>query len=79
MRVPRWIRLTIEDNGQGITEAVRQHMFDPFFTTKPRDKGTGMGLSVSHGIIKDHGGELSMESETGKWTRFMMDLPIVQC
>jgi PAS domain S-box-containing protein len=75
-RSRRWLRLTVEDHGVGIPEAVRARIFDPFFTTKPRDKGTGLGLSISHGIVKDHGGELSVESEMGQWTRFHVDLPV---
>jgi signal transduction histidine kinase len=69
------IRLTVEDHGCGIPEAIRQRIFDPFFTTKPHDKGTGLGLSISHGIVKDHDGALSVESEPGQWTRFYVDLP----
>ena len=71
-----WLRLTVEDHGSGIPEAVRQRMFEPFFTTKPRDKGTGLGLSVSYGIVRDHHGEITVESEPGEWTRFHMDLPV---
>jgi len=72
----QWIRTTIEDSGQGISEAVRERMFDPFYTTKPKDKGTGLGLSISHGIINDHHGEITVESEVGEWTRFHVDLPV---
>ncbi len=72
-----WVRLTVEDHGAGIPEAVRGRIFDPFFTTKPRDKGTGLGLSISHGIVKEHGGGLWVESEVSQWTRFHMDLPLV--
>ncbi|MEA3238736.1 MAG: PAS domain-containing protein, partial [Candidatus Bipolaricaulota bacterium] len=71
-----WIRTTIEDHGAGIAEDVIEHIFDPFFTTKPRDEGTGLGLSVSYGIIKDHHGELTVESEPGKYTRFHLDLRV---
>jgi signal transduction histidine kinase len=72
----RWIRVTVEDHGIGITSEVREHMFDPFFTTKPRDKGTGLGLSISHGIVKEHHGELTVESEPGRFTRMHLDLPV---
>jgi len=72
----RWIRVTVEDHGTGITPEVRERMFDPFFTTKPRDEGTGLGLAISNGIVKDHHGELTVESEPGKLTRMHMDLPI---
>lgn len=71
-----WLRLTVEDHGSGIPEAVRQHMFEPFYTTKPRDKGTGLGLSVSYGIVRDHHGEITVESEPGEWTRFHVELPV---
>jgi PAS domain S-box-containing protein len=71
-----WVRLTVEDHGAGIPEAVRDRIIDPFFTTKPREKGTGLGLSISHGIIKDHGGVLWFESEVGQGTRFHVDLPV---
>jgi PAS domain S-box-containing protein len=71
-----WIRLTVEDHGAGIPDAVVGRIFDPFFTTKPRDRGTGLGLSISHGIVRDHGGSLSVESEPGAYTRFIVKLPI---
>jgi len=71
-----WIRTTIEDHGAEIPEDVAPRIFDPFFTTKPRDEGTGLGLSVSYGIIKEHHGELTVESKPGEYTRFHMDLRI---
>ena len=71
----KWIRLCVEDHGNGILDDVKERIFDPFFTTKPRDEGTGLGLSISHGIIRDHGGELAVESEPGR-TRFLVDLPV---
>jgi PAS domain S-box-containing protein len=71
-----WIRTTVEDHGPGIPEDLRERIFEPFFTTKPRDKGTGMGLSITHGIVKDHGGELRVESTVGEFTRFHIDLPL---
>ena len=72
----QWMRVTVEDRGDGIPDEVRARIFDPFYTTKPRDKGTGLGLSISHGILKDHGGDLTVETEVGEWTRFHVDLPI---
>jgi len=72
----QWIRLTVEDHGVGVAEDVRERMFDPFYTTKPRDEGTGLGMSISHGIVKDHGGEITVESEVGEWTRIHVDLPV---
>jgi PAS domain S-box-containing protein len=73
---PRWLRLTVADQGGGIPPEVQARIFDPFFTTKPRDKGTGLGLSISHGIVKDHHGVLHFETEVGVGTRFHLDLPV---
>ncbi|MFO7637621.1 MAG: LytS/YhcK type 5TM receptor domain-containing protein [Clostridia bacterium] len=72
----KWIRICVKDNGGGIPEELHERLFDPFFTTKPPDKGTGMGLSISHGIIKDHNGRLSFETVPGEYTMMMMDLPL---
>ena len=70
-----WVRISVIDRGPGIPEAVCARIFEPFFTTKARDKGTGLGLAVSHGIAAEHGGELSVESEPGVGTSFHLDLP----
>ncbi|WP_172306146.1 ATP-binding protein [Pseudenhygromyxa sp. WMMC2535] len=71
-----WIRVSVVDHGPGIAEEIRGRIFDPFFTTKGRDRGTGLGLSVSHGIAADHGGSLWVESSPGQGARFHLDLPI---
>ena len=63
------------DTGSGIPEHVRDKIFDPFFTTKEPGQGTGLGLAVSYGIIKEHHGEISFESEEGKGATFRLWLP----
>ncbi len=71
-----WLRLTVADSGIGVPAEIRERIFDPFFTTKGRNVGTGLGLSVSYGIVKAHHGELTCESEAGVGTRFHLDLPV---
>lgn len=72
------ILIEIEDNGPGIPEKIRKRIFEPFFTTKSAGIGTGLGLSVSYFIIhNDHKGTLSVESETGRWTKFTIRLPFL--
>jgi PAS domain S-box-containing protein len=70
-----WIRTTVEDHGIGIAKDVMDKMFDPYFTTKPKNEGAGLGLSISHGIARDHKGALVLESEPGQYTRVHLDLP----
>ena len=69
------VRITFEDDGIGIPREHLERVFDPFFTTKDIGDGTGLGLSVIYGIIKDHGGEIRVESERHRFTRFVMELP----
>jgi two-component system NtrC family sensor kinase len=70
------ILIDIQDTGIGIPEGIRDKIFDAFFTTKQAVKGVGLGLSVCYGIIKDHGGEIKVESEEGKGSHFTIILPI---
>ncbi|MBF0258100.1 MAG: response regulator [Desulfamplus sp.] len=70
--------LTVADTGTGIEEEIKEKIFDPFFTTKERGKGTGMGLSVVHGIVKNMGGTIKVNSEAGKGTEIHVYLPIAE-
>ncbi|MBA3012101.1 MAG: PAS domain S-box protein [Proteobacteria bacterium] len=70
------IHIQVEDNGMGMSPETCKHIFEPFFTTK-KDKGTGLGLSISYYIIvDDHGGQMKVESDLGKGTRFIIELPL---
>lgn len=71
-----YISIQIADTGMGIPQENLSKLFDPFFTTKPVDQGTGMGLSISYGIIQEHGGSLEVDSKVGKGTTFTIRLPI---
>jgi len=70
--------LEVSDTGSGIAPQNLQKIFDPFFTTKPIGQGTGLGLSLSYGIVKKHRGEISVRSEVGVGTTFRVELPIRQ-
>ena len=71
-----WAAIHIRDDGHGIPQEIVGKIFDPFFTTRPRGEGTGLGLSVSYGIIKDHGGTIEVHSTPGKGTEFIVRLPL---
>ena len=71
------VRITVEDNGSGIPQEIKDKIFQPFFTTKPSGKGTGLGLSLTYDIItQGHGGALELDSEVGKGTVFTIFLPV---
>ena len=69
------VTIVISDTGHGMTDAVRQRVFEPFFTTKPPGEGTGLGLSVSYGIIQAHDGSITVESTPDTGTAFTITLP----
>jgi len=72
------VKLTVRDTGMGMDEETINNIFDPFYTTKPVDKGTGMGLSVVHGIVHDHGGHIHVKSVPGKGSEFSLYFPFFQ-
>ena len=69
-------RIALQDTGPGIPAEILARIFDPFFTTKPEVSGTGLGLSVSLGIVQSHGGTIDVQSELGTGTTFTVTLPI---
>jgi signal transduction histidine kinase len=69
------VRVSIKDNGYGISAEDLKHMFEPFFTTKEKGKGTGLGLSITYGIVKNLGGNILVESEINKGTTFILEIP----
>ncbi len=71
-----WIEISFTDTGYGIPDNILPDIFTPFFTTKEEIKGVGLGLSVSYGIIKSHGGTIEVQSEVGKGSTFIISLPV---
>jgi PAS domain S-box-containing protein len=72
-----YARLTISDTGCGISSVIIDRVFEPYFTTKSKTKGTGLGLAVTHGIVKDHHGAITVTSQVGQGTLFTVFFPIV--
>jgi CheY-like chemotaxis protein len=74
----RYVRLTVADNGCGMSPEVVERAFEPFFTTKPQGEGTGLGLAVSWGVVQQHGGFIHCASQVGRGTTFEIYLPAVE-
>ena len=73
-----YLKLTVSDTGHGMSNVVMGKIFDPYFSTKGPGEGTGMGLAVVHGIVKDHGGDIKVYSELGEGTVFHVYLPLIE-
>ena len=69
-------KISISDNGPGIPDSIKDKIFQPFFTTKPTGQGTGLGLSLAYDIVKAHGGDVKIESQSAELTTFKIILPI---
>jgi two-component system NtrC family sensor kinase len=70
------VRVAVEDDGPGIPAEVLPRIFDPFFTTKSPGRGTGLGLSVCHGIVSEHEGQIWADSKPGAGARFYLQIPL---
>ena len=71
-----FVRLYVKDSGTGIAPDVLSHIFEPFFTTKEAGDGTGLGLSVVYGIVKDHAGWIAVASDVEKGSTFSVFIPV---
>jgi two-component system NtrC family sensor kinase len=72
------VEVEFRDTGYGIKDEDLEKIFEPFFTTKPVGKGTGLGLAVTHGIIQEHGGKITINTKVGEGTSFFIRLPALK-
>ena len=72
------VRVDVRDDGPGMDAATKARIFEPFFTTKAVGEGTGLGLSVAFGIVRDHGGWIDVDTAPGKGTAFSLYFPVAQ-
>jgi signal transduction histidine kinase len=74
----RIVRLAVADDGCGMEEILAQRIFEPFFTTREADRGSGLGLSVVHGIVTSHGGQIELRTAPGQGSEFAVVLPAAE-
>jgi signal transduction histidine kinase len=74
----RLVRLAVADDGCGMEEILAQRIFEPFFTTREADRGSGLGLSVVHGIVASHGGQIDLRTAPGQGSEFAICLPAAE-
>jgi PAS domain S-box-containing protein len=75
----KYLKMSVKDTGHGMDRQIMERIFDPFFTTKKHTEGTGLGLSVIHGIVRNHAGVITVESEPNKGATFLVYLPSIEC